>query len=132
MKCGTRIGVTAAAIMSCSVPAYPHDQDTDNIADVRCFVVGIMLVQNPSPQLQTAGQMTALYYVGRLDGRAPNFEIESAIVEQLTKMTPKDLSAEAVRCGHALTDKGNKITELGKSLLNRSQKMQEQEGKASK
>jgi len=124
--------IVAATVAPWTTPALAHDQDPDNVADLRCFIVGLKLAQNSSPQLQAAGQLAVLYYLGRLDGRAPNFDIENAVVDQMSKMAPKDYATEATRCGQALSDKGQKVTQLGKNLVERGQKMQEQENKASK
>ena len=69
--------------------------------------------------------MLSLYYIGRLDGRAPNFDLEGAMVEQMLKMTPADYASEAQRCGKRLQAKGQQITTIGKHLVERGRQMQQ-------
>lgn len=73
---------------------------------------------------KAAGLMLDLYYLGRLDGRDPHFDLENAIVAQLAKMTQADYAADARRCGRSLQAKGRQITMIGKDLIRRGHAMQ--------
>jgi len=100
-------------------------QDAETIADIRCIVVGFRMSQLPNPAQQTAGTMAALYYIGRLEGRMPNLDIEELMITEIGRMTATDYDSEAKRCGSHLMDKGQQITRFGKDMVERGQKMQD-------
>lgn len=111
------------ALLPALSPAY--GQDAETTADVRCIVVGMRLSGATDPAQRSAGMMLSLYYIGRLDGRAPSFDLEDAIVQQVSTMKPADYAAEAQRCGGSLQTKGQQITALGEHLIERGRQMQE-------
>jgi len=110
------------ALLPSLTPAY--GQDAETTADVRCLVVGMHFSGANDAMQRSAGMMLSLYYIGRLDGHVPSFDLEDAIIQQLTKMTPADYSSEAQRCGGSLQAKGQQITALGKRLIERGRQMQ--------
>jgi hypothetical protein len=104
------------------LPAQVRAQDAETIADVRCAIVGINFAGMPDPSHQTAGTMLSLYYIGRLNGRAPKLNIESLLIAEINTMTPADYDSEAKRCGASLADKGREIARIGKDISERAQK----------
>lgn len=92
-------------------------QEAVNVADIRCVVVGMKLTGAPSSPDQSRGFLLTLYYIGRLDGRSPKLDIERMIIEETRKMADADYASEARRCGGALVEKGQQITEIGKHLV---------------
>jgi hypothetical protein len=105
----------AAALTLSSLQAMAQDADT--VADVRCVAVGIRSAALPDSHQKSAGLLMALYFIGRLDGRAPKLDLEALLSEQLSKMTAADFTTEAARCGSSLTAKGAQITRVGQDLL---------------
>lgn len=91
------------------------------LSDVRCVVVGLRMVEMPASQQRTAGMMLAIYYLGRLDGRAPDAEVEGLIEREAEKMTAAEFRSNAVRCGNALTLKGQEIQRIGAELSRKAQ-----------
>jgi|HubBroStandDraft_5_1064220.scaffolds.fasta_scaffold23435_4 hypothetical protein len=91
-------------------------QNQEDVADVRCVAVALRMTEMPAAEQKSSGLMMALYYVGRLDGRAPNLDIEELIIQQIGKMTNADYSSEAIRCGKSLSEKGQKMTQIGQKL----------------
>jgi hypothetical protein len=100
-------------------------QNADNIADIRCVAVALRLAELPAAAQKSSGLLMAIYYLGRIDGRAPTLDIEELIFEQISKMTGADYSAEATRCGKDLIEKGQKITQLGQDLTKRGRQLQQ-------
>lgn len=98
------------------LPAYAQAPQGDTIADVRCVIVGMKLGGSGNSTQQTAGMMTALYYIGRIDGREPALDMEVLLTKEFVKMTAADLSREASRCGSHLTEKGKEITKIGEHM----------------
>jgi hypothetical protein len=113
-----------AAALVLVAPAASRAASEVDIADVRCVAVAFRISELPAPVQKSSGLLMAVYYLGRLDGRAPERDIEDLIFEQITKMTNEDYRAEAVRCGNTLTEKGRKITQMGENLSRRGQQLQ--------
>jgi hypothetical protein len=106
-------------------PAISLAASQEDIADVRCLAVAFRISQLPAAEQKSGGVLMAIYYLGRLDGRAPDRDIEELIIDQITKMTNDDYRTEAVRCGNSLTEKGRKITQLGEDLSRREKQLQQ-------
>jgi hypothetical protein len=81
-------------------------------------------MQQQSTEFQTAGMMSAMYYLGRLDGRAPKADIESMLASQVSSMTGEDYSQEAKRCGTTLQGRGAQMQQIGQNLIRRGQELQ--------
>jgi hypothetical protein len=79
------------------------------------------MVQTAAPQQRTAALMLAAYYLGRLDNRAPDAEVERLIEREAEKMTEAEYRAGATRCGKALTLKGQEIQKIGADLTHKAQ-----------
>lgn len=86
------------------------------LSDVRCVIVGLRMAEMTMPQQRVAGTMLSVYYLGRLDGRATDAEIEAMVEKEAKRMTAPELRANAVRCGKALTLKGREIQKIGADL----------------
>lgn len=93
-----------------------HAANAESIADVRCIVVAMNVSKELDPARQSAAMMIALYYLGRLDGRGSEPDVENLIAKEAAKMSAAELRAEAERCGAALTTKGNEIQRIGDRL----------------
>ena len=65
--------------------------------------------------------MLAVYYLGRLDSGAPDAEVEGLIEKEAREMTEAEFRANAVRCGKALTLKGQEIQKIGADLSGKAQ-----------
>lgn len=116
--------VLAFAAFLAAMSAQSSAQDAQTIADIRCVVIGMRMGGTGNAAQQSAGGVLALYYIGRLDGRVPSLNIEDLIVQQITKMTKADYDSEGKRCGAVLKEKGQQLTQIGKDLVERGQKMQ--------
>ncbi len=89
--------IVAAAIGAVwTVPAQAQDADADN--DVKCLVLGIELSADPDTSLQMPGQFTALYFMGRLNGRMPAPELQAKILATAKSITQADIPAIAQTC----------------------------------
>lgn len=79
------------------------------------------MVQMAAPQQRTAALMLTAYYLGRLDSRAPDAEVERLIEREAEKMTEAEYRAGTTRCGKALTLKGQEIQKIGADLTHKAQ-----------
>ena len=98
-----------------------HASDRQTVADVRCVVVGLRMIQMTMPQQRAAGMMLAMYYLGSLDGRASHADIGKLIEREVGKMNPAEFRASAARCGKALARKGKEIQQIGAALVRKGQ-----------
>ena len=98
-------------------------QDAETIGDVRCLIVGMKISGMADSTQQSAGLMLSMYYIGRLDGRVPQLDIEDLMIREISTMTTADYGSEAKRCGASLTNKGQEITRIGKDMIERGKKM---------
>lgn len=108
--------------------AQARAQDAETIADVRCVIVGALLVQKDATQRST-GMMLSMYYIGRLDGRLPKLDLEELLIKEGNRMTASDIGSEAKRCGASLADKGQELTRIGKDIVEKEKKMSSEQTK---
>ena len=81
----------AAPAPSAGPPASPVD------GDLRCLLTMAVLGQDKTKQ--QAAVIGAYFFMGRLSARAPGLDIPVALKGVEAKLAPKDLPAEAQRCG---------------------------------
>jgi hypothetical protein len=110
------IALSAALATSLAATGAQAADTTDITSDVRCMVVAAAMAQNTDPKVQNAGLMAGLYYLGKLDGREPNLDLEARLKQELAQMKPAEMVAEAQRCGAQLTARGKTVTDIGARL----------------
>lgn len=116
------LALPAVAICMLATVAGADPANTQTIADAQCMVVGARLSASSDPQQRVPGQMILMYYLGRIDGRSPNADLESLIKTETQKMTTSDLQSAASRCGKQFSARGEEIVRIGKSLDNPAKK----------
>jgi hypothetical protein len=114
------------AMIVCAALAFlpreeAHAADGQKDADVRCVAVGLRMIEMTAPEQRTAGMMLAVYYLGRLDGKASDLDVERLVKAEAAKMTSADFRADAVRCGQEMQQKGSEIQRIGSSLWSQDQ-----------
>jgi hypothetical protein len=67
--------------------------------------------------VKTAAMLANLYYLGRLDARAPGIDLEARLREELARMSSGIGSEDAIRCGALMNDRTLAISEVGNRLL---------------
>lgn len=119
--CEHLIVMMVCVLLAIGLCSKAHASDRQTVADVRCVVVGLRMVQMTMPQQRAAGMMVAMYYLGRLDGRTPHPDIEQLIEREIDEMNPAEFRANASRCGKALALKGKEIRKIGGDLVRKGQ-----------
>ncbi|MBO9671610.1 MAG: hypothetical protein J7485_13965 [Sphingobium sp.] len=98
-----------------AVPAAAQ-VSTQVAGDLRCITilsaVTATLSENQRPQMAAA----VLYFVGRVDGAAPNLDLTAEIKRIVPALTSLNLGDEGKRCAAVLTEKGAKLQDVGKAL----------------
>jgi hypothetical protein len=108
------VAVLAAASVLWTVPV--HADDADNTTDLKCLIFGMMLAGNPDPQLQGPGRLIALYFLGRLNGRTPDQDVETKATALAKTMGPGDTAATAQACTATLTSAGKVLADSTDAL----------------
>jgi hypothetical protein len=96
--------------------------DATTTRDVRCAVVFLqsLAAMQPSATKDDAKMNAvlagAMYWLGRLDGRTPNLDLEHRLIAEEDSMTPEIRQAEAERCGAELAARGKMMTEIGDDM----------------
>jgi hypothetical protein len=98
-----------------------------NIDDVHCFLVAIKMADSNQPALQTRGLMGQFYWMGKLDGRTPGIDTETAVMAELPKMLGELFEREYARCDKELRTRGNAELEMGQDLHKRAAEKLKQE-----
>lgn len=102
-------------------PAPAQAQDTRLDSDLSCFVVTLSMMQSSEPQIRTAGQSAFQYWLGRLDGGDPNFDLEGRLPAAIAAMTPERIASESTRCGQEMIARGNEVQAIGRRMEARGQ-----------
>jgi hypothetical protein len=113
--------VLTGVAMSIAMSGAARATDRRVVADVKCVVVGLRMMQMTAQQQQGAGTMVALYYLGRLDSRVPDSEADGLIESEAEKMDAVDFRANAVRCGKGLALRGREIQKISADLSRKTQ-----------
>lgn len=109
-------GFILCAALTCGPALGADAMSRYALSDVRCVVVGLRMAEATVPGQRAAGVMLAIYYLGRLDGRAADVELEGLIEREAETMTAAQFRSNAIRCGKAITLKGQEIREIGADL----------------
>lgn len=90
--------------------------NAQTVADVQCIVVGARLSASPNQSQSRSGEMLMLYFLGRIDGRSPNADLEALIEREAQRMSPSDFAKAARRCGTEFSARGVELVRIGKAL----------------
>lgn len=101
-------------LFGCCLPAAAVSPGSE--ADVRCFISAASLLQSPNNDVRAAAASSALYYLGKLDGRDPDMDLEKVILAEAAKMTSTQLRAETEACGKQLSARGAAVNAIGRKL----------------
>ena len=111
--------VITAAVLAAALffagGAAAQDSETSN--DVKCVAVfSFAAAQQPEPTVLMGASMAVLYFLGRIEGRAPGFDIENGLRLEASKLTGAKVKSELVRCGGVLKSKGEQLQAIGRSM----------------
>lgn len=104
-----------ALLVSCSTALAAGDTQAD---DVRCMIVSMDLPKEQSETAPTAAMISVMFYLGRIEGRDPSYDVKQAIGAQMAIMTADDRRKEGKRCIKEMLEKGAAAEQLGIDLIN--------------
>lgn len=119
-----RRSIAAMAALSVLMAAAPAAQAADDPteADLRCFTAMSQAGGGDTVSDDTRAQLAsgALYFLGKLDGREPDLDLESALAERAKKLKPKQLRREMARCSAELKSRAQILQSIGDNLRARA------------
>lgn len=108
----------AALFAVCVLPSGAMADGTTQIADVRCMIVSMDLPKEKDETAPTAAMISATFFLGRIEGRDPGYDVRAAIGEQMAAMTAEDRRKESKRCIKVMLEQGQAAEQLGIDLIN--------------
>lgn len=105
--------ITTAVLPLLAGAASPEEQTR---SDLRCVVALTQFAKMESAEIRQAGMTASLYFIGRLDGRVPDLDLEAALERELKTVPPSEYGSLLQSCGAAMQARGVKIIEIGASL----------------
>ncbi|MFI4965384.1 MAG: hypothetical protein ACHP9T_08470 [Caulobacterales bacterium] len=92
------LAAAASSAAAAVAPKHAPAPTTGGVeSDLRCLLTMAVIGQDKTKQ--PAAQMGAAFFTGRISARAPGIDLPSAVKAEEAKLAPKDLPAEAQRCG---------------------------------
>lgn len=119
-----RLAILAATAAAVLAPAAAHAADAATTNDIRCIVVAGAMASSGAKEAEAAGMMTMIYYLGKLDGRTPNLNLEDSVVDQFMDLSPDQIRADAKRCGDELKTRGAALSIIGRHIQERAKTLQ--------
>ena len=106
----------AAVIAAVTAGAAARAEGPDTTTDIRCLVVAGAFAQKDDPKLKQIGATAFVYFWGRLQGRGDMAGLSDRVKQEIGRMSPDDIQAQAPLCGKMLTDTGDAIQALGRDI----------------
>lgn len=111
----TALALSAMAQTPVAAQAKPERALTaEETADLHCMAIYSVLAAQPG-QAESAA-VGVFYFLGKLEGRDAQTDWLERFNTFVAGLTDADLSANAQRCGQAMIDKGQALTELGQRM----------------
>lgn len=89
--------ILAAALLALSASVGSAQTPDVTRMDLRCVLALSALLQNPAYKDGAAAGL--FYYVGKIDGRDPAFDLAAGLRREASYMQASDWAKEAQRCG---------------------------------
>ena len=119
----TNMKKTASALLFLAA-AFPIAARADDAAteeatvkDVRCLLTSMYTSQLNDAKFRAAGMVSALYWMGKIDGRAPDLDLEASLLKEIKALKPDELREEAMRCGTEMRERSAKMKKIGEDLI---------------
>lgn len=92
-------------------------KDTETSNDLKCVAVfSVAASQDADSKTTMAAGVGVFYFLGRIEGRAPGFDIESGLRLEANKLTVPTAVSELNRCAAVLTSKAEELQAIGSGM----------------
>jgi hypothetical protein len=105
--------ISMLALTMAGAQAAPAADPT--VMDLRCLAAAGALTNVPEADAETkqSGVLLATYYLGRLDGRVPDLDVEKGLNEQIPALKDADLEALLKSCAALAHERASKLETMG-------------------
>jgi hypothetical protein len=108
-----------ALALALTAPAAAPDPVADDLVCVAVVAMRISQTEDKDIKMGLAAGM--MYFIGRLDIRAPGYDLETNLRTLLDKPdVDATLDANAVRCGGIIQERGAYLSKVGASMQGKS------------
>jgi hypothetical protein len=111
----TRIFAALTVLLACCAASPAPDSSEMTAADVRCLIISLAAqAASDSPKKEDYAR-SAVYFIGRLDGRSETLNLEDAVVAELRKIgrgNTDNIVTEATRCGDLLISRAEVLGKI--------------------
>jgi hypothetical protein len=115
----TILTASAICLAIAATPALSVGEDSSDgpsTADVKCLVVGLAMSQSSNQGQASAAPLVSLYYLGKIDGRDPNLDLERNLGQLSRSMTQADIRSAAARCSVELEKRSESLRAIAARL----------------
>lgn len=92
-------------------------QDTETANDLKCVAVfSVAASQDADPKAMMAAGVGIFYFLGRIEGRAPGFDVENGLRLEANKLTVPKAVSELNRCAAVLASKAEELQAIGSGM----------------
>lgn len=105
-----RFLVPMIAGLTLALPAHADERPTE--ADVRCLLLTLSGAASPDPNVQQGSVLGMLYYLGRINGRTPDLDLQAALAKSAKSFRAQDAERESERCSEAMLASGAELKRL--------------------
>ena len=102
---------------ACSQGGAPNDEGT--AFDLRCFLVLGQMAESGPADTRTQALTAAIYFLGRIDGRDPEFDLEARSESEGAALRGPDAEQLVQRCGAEMQRRGAEVTAIGQRITER-------------
>jgi hypothetical protein len=106
--------VPVAVALALSLPAQAEELPSE--ADVRCLLLTLGGAGSHDPNVQQGSMLGMLYYLGRINGREPDLDLQAALVAAMKSFRAEDAERESRRCSEAMLESGAELKRLADHL----------------
>jgi len=109
-----------------STQAKADDSEATN--DTKCLIVSMNMMDSNDETTAKAAVMAMFYYLGRVDGNAPNFDLEHKLEDLVATMSADDMQSAARSCGATMIARGQALQDMGARLQKRANQPPQSKG----
>lgn len=99
-----------------TAPAQAQVPTADLDGDLRCLALLSAALSQMEENQQGPMAAGVMYFVGRVDGRAPTVDLGRELQRVASGLTGEKIAAEGQRCSAILTEKGQILQAVGAAL----------------
>ena len=90
--------------------------DAETTKDVRCLVAVASLANSEDESAKMAAIVGSQYFLGRIDGRQPTLDLETAIRTEAARLDEAAIKGLLLSCGGLMKSRGAALQSIGEGM----------------